>query len=228
LAGIILLTSTASIGLYYTETKQNWRDATCLLCSLANPGEPIYVRHWYYQTGVTYYAKQNANSGCALAESDIQVLPRDLAEAFPPNGTEARWLVVPATPRFLPGGQVESEIKPNYRYLEPSIFLPAHVPKEAAIISPLTFRGVAVIQVVPNEPASICFWAEETELAPGDCTLLRWEVDHVREVYLEGGGVVGHDHLRVCPQATTRYVLKVIHRDGTATAHTVEIEIHEQ
>jgi tetratricopeptide (TPR) repeat protein len=70
----------------------------------------------------------------------------------------------------------------------------------------------------------------ESDLEPGECTWLQWEVDYVREVYLEGKGVIGPGHRQVCPQTTTRFELEVIHRDGTVTWHTVEIEVagHEQ
>jgi 4-amino-4-deoxy-L-arabinose transferase-like glycosyltransferase len=225
LVGVLLATSAASTSLYYAESKQNWRDATRLLCSLAQPGERVYVRHLYYRTGVLYYARQETSNPCPLRADDVQVLPKDLAEAFPPGGDEARWLIVPAMPRFLPGGTVEVEIQPDYRFLEPTLFLPTWVPREMAIISPLTFQGVAVVRVVPNEPASIRFWSEEDELDPGGCTLLQWEVDHVREVYLQGEGVVGHGQSQICPRTTTRYELEVIHRDGTVTDHTVEIKV---
>jgi uncharacterized membrane protein len=225
LAGILLTTSAASTASYYAETKQNWRDATRLLCSLAKPGERIYVRNWYYRIGVLYYARQGSSGLCSLAADDVHVLPRDLANAFPPGGDQGSWLVIPAYPKFLSGEGLWTKIQPHYRFLEPTIFPPSRVPKESGIISPLTFRGVAVVRVVPSERASIRFWSEEGELAPGDCTWLQWEVDDVREVYLQGEGVVGHDHRQVCPQTTTRYDLEVTHLDGTVTRHTVQIEV---
>jgi hypothetical protein len=225
LVGILFAVNAASLSRYYAETKQNWRDATRLLCSLAEPGERVYVRHMHYRTGVLYYARQGASDQCPLTADDVQVLPRDLAQAFPPSGDEVCWLIVPATPKFLPGGKVEAEIQPHYRFLQPALFLPSWVPTEMAIISPLTFRGVAVVQVVPNEPASIHFWTEEDELDLRDCTLLHWEVDWVREVYLQGDGVVGHGQRQVCPRTTTCYELEVIHRDGTVTSHMVEVEV---
>jgi hypothetical protein len=50
-------------------------------------------------------------------------------------------------------------------------------------------------------------------------------VDNVREVYLDGEGVVGHDQRQVCPSVTTRYELKVVRLDTTETVHTVEIQV---
>jgi hypothetical protein len=77
----------------------------------------------------------------------------------------------------------------------------------------------------PADAASIRFWADETTLASGNCTRLHWEVQHVREVYLDGEGVVGEGQKKVCPTATKTYVLRVVHLDGKATEHPVTIEI---
>jgi hypothetical protein len=78
---------------------------------------------------------------------------------------------------------------------------------------------------VPSEPGSIRFWADAKSITSGDCTRLRWQVDNVREVYLDGEGVVGHDQRQVCPSVTTRYELKVVRLDTTETVHTVEIQV---
>ena len=78
---------------------------------------------------------------------------------------------------------------------------------------------------LPFEPPSVRFWADHDSISPGDCTWLRWEVDRVREVYLDGAGVVGHDQRRVCPNTGTRYELRVVDRDGNATSETVEISV---
>jgi ATP-dependent Clp protease adapter protein ClpS len=47
----------------------------------------------------------------------------------------------------------------------------------------------------------------------------------VREVHLEGEGVVGRGEREVCPTETTAYELEVIHTDGARTLETVEIEV---
>jgi hypothetical protein len=76
----------------------------------------------------------------------------------------------------------------------------------------------------PGTPA-IRFWADDYEILQGECTWLRWEVENVREVYLDGSGVVGHDQRRVCPTTTTTYILKVLHLDGTITQSSITIGI---
>lgn len=71
----------------------------------------------------------------------------------------------------------------------------------------------------PQNPASqpgvtIDFRADKTQLAPGGCTTLRWDVEHAKEVYLDGQGVVGHSSKKVCPKATHTFVLYVVHAGG--------------
>ncbi len=64
----------------------------------------------------------------------------------------------------------------------------------------------ASVQVV--QP-SINFRADSTSLSyPGECTILRWDVDNVKAVYLDGQGVAGHDSRQVCPRSTTTYNLR--------------------
>jgi hypothetical protein len=98
-------------------------------------------------------------------------------------------------------------------------------PEEHGIIGPVAFTSVAVVPIVRSIPASIQFWADADTLASGDCTRLRWQVDDVREVYLDGEGVAGHDQRQVCPTETTRYELKVVRLDTTETVQTVEIHV---
>jgi hypothetical protein len=77
----------------------------------------------------------------------------------------------------------------------------------------------------PPAAASIDFWADETTIASGNCTRLRWEVHNVRAVYLDGAGVVGEGKQKVCPTTTTTYVLHVVHTDGTASDHPLTITV---
>jgi len=72
---------------------------------------------------------------------------------------------------------------------------------------------------------SVNFRADDYTISSGDCTRLRWDVDNVREIYLDGEGVVGHDKRKVCPTATTTYRLKVIRLDGGTEIYTVTITV---
>ena len=87
------------------------------------------------------------------------------------------------------------------------------------------FRSLAVLQLQRLKAASVAFSADDAAIAEGDCTRLRWEVENVREVYLDGAGVVGLGDLEVCPTATTSYELEVIRLDGQTAVNQVEVEV---
>ena len=71
--------------------------------------------------------------------------------------------------------------------------------------------------------------ADASYLTAGQCTAIRWDVDGVRAVYFfDGGnqiGVGGHDTRTVCPSQTTTYTLRVIHSDGSASDHSITINV---
>lgn len=78
----------------------------------------------------------------------------------------------------------------------------------------------------PTPEASISFVADRTELAPGECATLRWDVENVAAVYLNDSGVVGHGSQSVCPTTTTTYVLRVQLRDGGTTERRITITVN--
>lgn len=74
-------------------------------------------------------------------------------------------------------------------------------------------------------PNTINFRADSTVLFPGQCTQLRWDVENVREVYLNGAPVVGHGQRTECPDFGAAYTLFVVLNDGTYTTRIVTIEV---
>jgi hypothetical protein len=80
-------------------------------------------------------------------------------------------------------------------------------------------------QPSPGQPGvTISFRADKTNLKAGECTTLRWDVEHAKEVYLNGNGVVGHSSKQVCPPATKTHVLHVLHSAG-ATDEKVTLQV---
>jgi hypothetical protein len=225
LLGLLAAINVPSVAAYYHETKQNWRDATRLVCAQAEPGDQIFVRHLYHQVGVLYYINLWCSEPDAWTEDNVRLIRGDLTGALPADDHRQSWLIVPERAQYLPGGELEASIQPQHQLLPPTLFHLSGRPEEFGIIAPVTFRTVAVVPVVPSEPGSIRFWADAKSITSGDCTRLRWQVDNVREVYLDGEGVVGHDQRQVCPSVTTRYELKVVRLDTTETVHTVEIQV---
>jgi hypothetical protein len=102
---------------------------------------------------------------------------------------------------------------------------PSNVPQDSQLIGPISYRSLAVMQIVRVRQPSIHFSADGESIHSGECTWLRWEVEHVREVYLDGEGVVGHGEREVCPTESTTYELEVIHADGASSRETIEIEV---
>jgi serine/threonine protein kinase len=81
--------------------------------------------------------------------------------------------------------------------------------------------------VAPELPSGVVIElrADHTELGPGECTTVRWDVEGVRAVFFEGNGVTGHGDQYVCPQGTTTYHLRVELTDGRQVERTLTIKI---
>jgi hypothetical protein len=65
------------------------------------------------------------------------------------------------------------------------------------------------------------FAVDDTVLAPGECTFLRWTSGNINSIFLNGEGVTGNEIRQVCPTTTTMYTLVANHVGGQLT----EIEI---
>jgi len=155
----------------------------------------------------------------------------------------------------FPLGQVQhSGWQQMSAWLDPAAAWPAdHIggPSNGAVDYPIDFRalvlddvpdtytGSGVIyvddlrcdEVGPPTPTptvglpDISFRADDYTITKGNCTWLRWDVENVREVYLDGEGVVGHDKRQVCPTNSTTYRLRIIRLDGTDDVYEVTIAV---
>lgn len=82
----------------------------------------------------------------------------------------------------------------------------------------------------PTPEPLISFYVDKKKIAPGDCTKLHWDVEYVKEVYLKEGddpeyGVGGHGEKKICPTATTKYVLRVVKRDGQSEYREITVKV---
>jgi len=66
----------------------------------------------------------------------------------------------------------------------------------------------------PTNTPDISFRADATELVAGSCTTLRWDVEDVQEVYLDGQPQQGHGSKQACPAQTQTYELRVVSAAG--------------
>ena len=77
-----------------------------------------------------------------------------------------------------------------------------------------------------NNAARINFWADRTQVRPGECLNVRWDTANVSEVYYNGRGVSGIDQGREeCPGRDTRYELRVITRDNQEILRQIEVDV---
>jgi len=225
LLGMLAAIGAPSVAAYYVEEKQNWRDSFALVQSSAQPGEVVFVSRLHHQTGAIFYGSLRTDGPDLLTVDSVQILPKEPGEELLPAETDRGWLVVPVREEYLPGGALDAKLKPQYQLAEPIILNPSNVPQDSQLIGPISYRSMAVMQIVRIRQPTIHFTADGESIHRGECTWLRWEVENVREVYLDGEGVVGRGEREVCPTDSMAYKLEVIHADGASTLETIEIEV---
>jgi hypothetical protein len=83
-------------------------------------------------------------------------------------------------------------------------------------------------QQPPPPPVSedINFRSDAPYVNAGNCTTLRWDVDGVQAVYLDGQGVTGHGSRDICPCNPTTYRLEVTKLDGSRETQDVFIDVY--
>ena len=77
----------------------------------------------------------------------------------------------------------------------------------------------------PCVPA-IDFRVDDTHITAGDHTTLRWDVECVQAVFLDGAPVIGHATQVVSPPGTTSYTLHVVRQDSTTVDRHVTVTVH--
>lgn len=66
----------------------------------------------------------------------------------------------------------------------------------------------------PAPSAQISFSVDRNTITQGQCANLRWDVEYVRAVFLDGQGVEGHETRQVCPSSSRTYTLRVVTNSG--------------
>jgi len=74
-------------------------------------------------------------------------------------------------------------------------------------------------------PYTANFWADQNEIYLGDCTKLRWDVQGVQAVYLDGNGVVGVGSQKECPKSSKTYKLSIVLVDGSTQTLEQRIKV---
>jgi hypothetical protein len=75
--------------------------------------------------------------------------------------------------------------------------------------------------------ATIDFRADRTTINTGESTFLRWDVECVQALYLDGAPVTGHESRYIAPPVTTTFTLHVIKKDSSAEDRQVTIMVNQ-
>lgn len=83
--------------------------------------------------------------------------------------------------------------------------------------------------------AVITFTADNSAIQSGDCTVLRWQVENVSEIYVYPVGeswedfpATGEESREVCPTETTIYEMRVVLTDGAVDTRQLTVQVGEE
>lgn len=166
----------------------------------------------------TYRLRVNSDTGtqeytltiviAAEGETPI-VFTADDYQVKPGQCTTLRWRVTNVTAVWLNGqgvaGEATTSVCPETTT--------DYVLKVQATDGTVTSSKVTV-NVVTTDTPPIRFWADRYALATNGCTMLRWRVENVQEVRLDGVGVNGIGESSVCPGNGQFYTLQVVTSNG--------------
>ncbi len=99
-------------------------------------------------------------------------------------------------------------------------------PRAAQPTTPPQHEPPSPIAPVPDATPVVSFSADRDTLKPGECANLRWDVEHVQAVYVDGVGVVGHGSKHVCPATTTTYSLRAV-AGGQNIDRSVQVTVYQ-
>jgi hypothetical protein len=113
---------------------------------------------------------------------------------------------------------------------------PTATPKPAATDTPTPTDGptptatptpqpTATSQAGPTPTPSVMFQADQENLNAGTCTTLRWRVERVQEVYLDGRVVSSADTTTVCPCEDETHTLRVLYKDDTKEDFDIALSV---
>jgi len=133
------------------------------------------------------------------------------AVAFSADGTAS----APDAVRITFGDEPEEPIE------EPDV---AELPEPQDTPPPSEDRTEPVPPTAPPK-ATIRFWADPQQIAAGDCTTIRWQVENASRVILEGAEQPLSGSFRDCLCENKLYTMRVFNLDGSETRETLEVRV---
>jgi hypothetical protein len=176
-------------------------------CECRNPSSGCtYWLYWHLMDGEWVYSSLGA-TGYQVHDGDVEGWvwgSGDMGEgAQPPVYTIEQLCQPPSAPTAVPSDTPTATDIPTSTPTP----VPTHTP--AATRTPVTTDTR-----VPTSTPHISFLADATEMVAGSCTTLRWDVEDVQEVYLDGQPQQGHGSKQACPAQTQTYELRVVSAAG--------------
>ena len=98
-------------------------------------------------------------------------------------------------------------------------------------VIPTSTPGIPLVAGVaatgtPGVLPTVSFRAANQSVLPAACTILSWDVENARAVFLDNEGVTGHGERQVCLRWTSQsYTLDVLRHDGSKESHKVTVEL---
>ncbi len=77
----------------------------------------------------------------------------------------------------------------------------------------------------PTPGAIIQFWVDADQIIAGSCTNLRWHVENVEGVYMDGEGTTGDGYRTICPCSDETHTLTVQLRGGGQEQREITVRV---
>ncbi len=173
---------------------------------------------------VTAPAGVNIRSGPSTAFPVVGLAPFNTTLQITGRSADGQWWVTPVQGAPNNQGWVSASWVQTFNT--------SNVPVVAAPPLPPTAVPTATPLPQPTPQAQIAFWADRTTITQGECTVLRWQVQNVRGVWVYPVGqnwrdfpVNGEGSRQVCPQSTTTYEMRVRMADDSIQTRQVTITV---
>ncbi len=197
--------SEASIFVYWTTSDE-----------LGNGGFYIWRSLDEFEDYVTiseFVESESAGEGAEYVYEDTDVEPGILyyykLEAVPLDGGEGTFFGPEST-------RIEVQVTPT-----PVVTATVTATLTVTITPSPTMTSIATMTPHPR----VRFWAEETTLAAGECTIVNWVTKDIKGVHLDAVGVVGEGAQTFCPCETETHYLYVTYPEGGSEEFTLTLNV---
>lgn len=102
---------------------------------------------------------------------------------------------------------------------------PVPLDQTLTAISSFTPTATSASPTQTFTPTAANFRADQMVVVRGQCTTLRWDVDNITAVYIDGQPTIGHSSQVICPTRSTTYILTVIHPDARQQTYSVTVTV---